>query len=41
VRESGKPLAQIPELRVARWNDGTVVLEAGSGQYRFTSKLRR
>jgi alpha-L-rhamnosidase len=35
VTESGKALADMPELRLVEVKDGAVVLDAGSGQYSF------
>lgn len=38
IFEGGKPLAQVPELRITGKEGGYVVLQAGSGKYSFTVK---
>ena len=39
VRESGQPLGQTPGVKVLRDGGDAVVLEVGSGRYRFSSSL--
>jgi alpha-L-rhamnosidase len=36
VKEGGRPLGGAAGVRVAETHDGVVVLELGSGRYRFT-----
>jgi alpha-L-rhamnosidase len=37
VREKGQPLSAIPGMQPSRINDGCVIIEAGSGNYIFTT----
>jgi hypothetical protein len=39
VREGGKPLAKVRDLKLLRAEPGAAVVEAGSGRYRFSSEL--
>ena len=39
VRESGRPLDRAPGIREVRSEPGRVVMEAGSGRYRFSASM--
>lgn len=39
ITESGRPFSQVPGLRWIRERDGKAVFEAGSGNYRFVSRV--
>ena len=38
VRESGRPAATSPHVRLLRMDSGCAVYETGSGKYRFTTR---
>ncbi|MFI5132593.1 MAG: alpha-L-rhamnosidase C-terminal domain-containing protein, partial [Chitinophagales bacterium] len=40
VTESGRELSKTEGVQIVKWENGSAILQAGSGQYKFTSKIK-